>query len=108
TCTEKGVTVYTAAVEFHGKTFTDTKEVADIEQIAHNYKDGKCTVCGAADPDYQKPSKSDEKNTVSKEDNTAKAVQTGDMANPAVWILLLTASVLVFAGAVVFRKKKEN
>ena len=108
TCTEKGVTVYTATVEFHGKTFTDTKEVADIEQIAHNYKDGKCTVCGAADPDYQKPSKSDEKNTVSKEDNTAKAVQTGDMANPAVWILLLTASVLVFAGAVVFRKKKEN
>ena len=82
--------------------------MADIEQIAHNYKDGKCTVCGAADPDYQKPSKSDEKNTVSKEDNTAKAVQTGDMANPAVWILLLTASVLVFAGAVVFRKKKEK
>ena len=105
TCTEKGVTEYTATAEFHGKTFTDTKAVADIDLTAHNYKDGKCTVCGAADPAYQKPAKSD---TVSGKKDTAKAVQTGDMANPAVWILLLTASVLVFAGAVVFRKKKGN
>ncbi|WP_455054803.1 InlB B-repeat-containing protein [Merdimonas faecis] len=105
TCTEKGVTEYTATAEFHGKTFTDTKAVADIDLTAHNYKDGKCTVCGAADPAYQKPAKSD---TVSGKNDTAKAVQTGDMANPAVWILLLTASVLVFAGAVVFRKKKGN
>ena len=105
TCTEKGVTEYTATAEFHGKTFTDTKAVADIDLTAHNYKDGKCTVCGAADPAYQKPVKSD---TVSGKKDTAKAVQTGDMANPAVWILLLTASVLVFAGAVEFRKKKGN
>lgn len=105
TCTEKGVTEYTATAEFHGKTFTDTKAVADIDLTAHNYKDGKCTVCGAADPAYQKPAKSD---TVSGKNDTAKAVQTGDMANPAVWILLLTASVLIFAGTVVFRKKKGN
>ncbi len=105
TCTEKGVTEYTATAEFHGKTFTDTKAVADIDLTAHNYKDGKCTVCGAADPAYQKPAKSD---TVSGKNDTAKAVQTGDMANPAVWILLLTASALVFAGTVVFRKKKGN
>lgn len=105
TCTEKGVTEYTATAEFHGKTFTDTKAVADIDLTAHNYKDGKCTVCGATDPAYQKPAKSD---TVSGKNDTAKAVQTGDMANPAVWILLLTASVLIFTGTVVFRKKKGN
>lgn len=105
TCTEKGVTEYTATAEFHGKIFTDTKAVADIAQTAHNYKDGKCTVCGAADPAYQKSAKSD---TVSGKKDTAKAVQTGDMDNPAVWILLLTASALVFAGTVVFRKKKGN
>ena len=105
TCTEKGVTEYTATAEFHGKTFTDTKAVADIDLTAHNYKDSKCTVCGTADPAYQKPAKSD---TVSGKNDTAKAVQTGDMANPAVWILLLTASALVFAGTVVFRKKKGN
>ncbi|WP_270645024.1 hypothetical protein [Merdimonas faecis] len=97
--------MYTAAAEFNGKTYIDTKEVADINLTAHNYKDGKCTVCGAADPAYQKPAKSD---TVSGKKDTAKAVQTGDMANPAVWILLLTASALVFAGTVVFRKKKGN
>ena len=97
--------MYSATAEFHGKTFTDTKAVADIDLTAHNYKDSKCTVCGAADPAYQKPAKSD---TVSGKNDTAKAVQNGDMANPAVWILLLTASALVFAGTVVFRKNKGN
>ena len=24
-----------------------------VAKLAHNYKDGKCTVCGAADPDYK-------------------------------------------------------
>lgn len=35
TCTEKGVTTYTATVEFNGKTHTDTKDVADISAIGH-------------------------------------------------------------------------
>lgn len=35
TCTEKGVTTYTATVEFNGKTHTDTKDVADIPAIGH-------------------------------------------------------------------------
>ena len=71
--------MYSATAEFHGKTFTDTKAVADIDLTAHNYKDGKCTVCGTADSAYQKSAKSD---TVSGKKDTAKAVQTGDMANP--------------------------
>ena len=117
TCTEKGVTEYTATTEFNGKIFTDTKEVADIEQIAHNYKDGKCTVCGAADPDDQEPVSSGdntvknntaENNTVSKQENSVDAVQTGDMTNPAVWISLLTASVLILIGAVVLHKKTKR
>ena len=56
TCTQKGVTTYTATVEFGGKTYTDTKDVADIALKEHNFKDGVCTVCGAEDPDYVKPS----------------------------------------------------
>lgn len=55
TCTEKGVTTYTATVEFNGVTYSNTKEVTDIPELAHSYKDGKCTVCGAADPDYVAP-----------------------------------------------------
>ncbi|OUN30906.1 LPXTG cell wall anchor domain-containing protein, partial [Massilimicrobiota sp. An80] len=35
TCTEAGVTTYTATVEFNGKTHTDTKDVADIPAIRH-------------------------------------------------------------------------
>lgn len=35
TCTETGVTTYTATVEFNGKTYTDTKDVADIPAIGH-------------------------------------------------------------------------
>ena len=56
TCTLKGVTTYTATVEFGGKTYTDTKDVADIPMVDHHYVDGVCTVCGAEDPDYVKPS----------------------------------------------------
>lgn len=35
TCTEAGVTTYTATVEFNGQTYTDTKDVADIPAIGH-------------------------------------------------------------------------
>ncbi|MBM6809390.1 InlB B-repeat-containing protein, partial [Faecalicoccus pleomorphus] len=37
TCTEAGVTTYTATVEFNGKTYTDTKDVADIPATGHSY-----------------------------------------------------------------------
>ncbi len=35
TCTEAGVTTYTATVEFDGETYTDTKDVADIPAAGH-------------------------------------------------------------------------
>lgn len=41
TCTETGVTTYTATVEFNGQTYTDTKEVADIPATGHRYENGK-------------------------------------------------------------------
>ena len=37
TCTETGVTTYTATVEFNGQTHTDTKDVADIPATNHSY-----------------------------------------------------------------------
>lgn len=52
TCTEAGVTTYTATVEFNGQTYTDTKDVADIPATGHSYENGKCTVCGAIDPNF--------------------------------------------------------
>ena len=53
TCTETGVTTYTATVEFNGQTHTDTKDVADIPATGHSYENGKCTVCGTIDPDFK-------------------------------------------------------
>lgn len=52
TCTETGVTTYTAIVELNGQTYTDTKEVADIPATGHRYENGKCTVCSAVDPAF--------------------------------------------------------
>ena len=53
TCTETGVTTYTAIVEFNGQTYTDTKEAADIPATGHSYENGKCTVCSAVDPAFK-------------------------------------------------------
>ena len=37
TCTEAGVTAYTATVEFGGKTYSDAKDVTDIPATGHKY-----------------------------------------------------------------------
>lgn len=53
TCTETGITTYTAIVELNGQTYTDTKDVADIPATGHSYENGKCTVCSAVDPAFK-------------------------------------------------------
>ncbi len=53
TCTEMGVTAYTATVIFNDQKYTDTKKATDIAMIDHTYEDGKCTDCGAIDPDFK-------------------------------------------------------
>ena len=47
TCTETGVTTYTATVEFGGRTYTDTKDVADIPATGHELTktEGKAATC---------------------------------------------------------------
>lgn len=52
-CTEKGVTEYTATAEFDGITYTDTKDVADIPVTDHHYENGRCSVCGAIDSSFK-------------------------------------------------------
>ena len=49
TCTEAGVTTYTATVEFGGETYTSTKDVADVPATGHEFEGGLCPVCGARD-----------------------------------------------------------
>lgn len=54
TCTEAGVTTYTATVEFGGKTYTDTKDVANIPAAGHKLSKTEaeaptCTEPGSAE-----------------------------------------------------------
>lgn len=107
TCTETGVTTYTAAVEFNGQTYTDTKDVADIPAIGHSYEDGKCTVCGAADPDY-KPTESGNENSDSSEtDNNTQSPQTGDNSNMMLWIAVLLVAGAALTGTVLYSRKRK-
>lgn len=39
----------------HSCTVCDFEETEVIEKLGHNYENGKCTVCGASDPDYTAP-----------------------------------------------------
>ena len=53
-------------------------------------KDGKCTVCGAADPNY-KP-----------------GVKTGDESNTALWIVMMASAALLAAAVVVLPRRKRT
>lgn len=53
TCTEDGVTEYTATVEHDGTTYTATKNVADIPATGHDWgEDGHCMICDAVKPGF--------------------------------------------------------
>ena len=53
TCTENGVTEYTATVEHDGTTYTATKNVADIPATGHDWgEDGHCTICDTIKPGF--------------------------------------------------------
>lgn len=81
TCTEKGHTG-TVSCTVCNEVLDEGKE---IEALGHTYKDGKCTVCNAEDPNYV-------------------STKTGDtnMIIPTVGTLLLSGAILVLL------KKKEE
>ena len=86
TCTEDGYTgdvVCKACGEI-------VKKGEVIKATGHQYKDGKCTVCGAADPNY-KP-----------------AVKTGDESNTALWVLVMASAAMLAAAVVVLPRKKHS
>ena len=118
TCTAEGYT--------GDKVCRDCGEVLEkgesIPMLAHSYKDGTCTVCGAVDPNYKPtdpsdptdpteptdPTGSDEQNgDVDKDDDNP---QTGDDGNLILWLALLLASGTAVAAPAVYgrRKKREQ
>ena len=106
TCTENGVTTYTATVEFNGETYTAKKDVADIPAIGHSYEDGKCTVCGAADPNY-KPTESDNGNSDSSATGETTSPETGDNSNVMLWIAVMLAAGTALTGTVLYSRKRK-
>lgn len=80
TCTEAGVRLYTATVEFNGKEYTAVSREA-ISALGHDYVDGACTRCGAADPAHE------------------GAAGSGGSSIPATGDVLLPAAGVVLAGS---------
>ena len=100
TCTEKGVTVYTAKVTFEGKDYTAALELTDIPAAGHHYENGVCTVCGEKDPDYVEPTEPTKPAT-----DPDGPDQTGDTTPAALLMSLLLISAACLT-AVIAKSRK--
>lgn len=85
------------------------------EKLAHHYVNGKCTVCGAADPEYKGPGETsagaDKNVSTGNSGNMEKASspRTGDEAPIVLWIGMLAAACVAVGGSLAYRKKcKKN
>ncbi len=124
TCTDKGVTTYTATVEFGDKTYTATKDVADIPATGHHFENGVCTVCGEKDPNYvpptdkpepsdkpevtDKPQVTDQPQTTDKPQATQQPTvpPTGDTAQLGLVFSALALSAAGLGAVVTVRKRR--
>ncbi len=82
----------------------DGTAVLKIAKLAHAYVDGKCTVCGTADPNYKPESKPE---TKPEDKPTTDIPQTGDNINMTLWIVLLLASMGGVVGTTVYARKRR-
>ena len=86
TCTQDGLETRTCSA-------CGEVETRVIPAAGHDYKDGKCTVCGAADPGYQP---------------TQPGVKTGDESNTTMWIIVLVCAAALAVVLVIVSRKKRN
>lgn len=112
TCTAEGYTgdkICTICKEVIGKGTVTKKK-------AHTYKEGKCTVCGTADPNYKSSdSKKQSATTVTgssvdsnKTNNSnTNSPQTGDNTQIVLWVVLMAGAIFVIAGSLIVYKKKQ-
>ena len=114
TCESTGVRTYTAKVTFDGKDYTDTKTEV-IPALGHDYKDGKCSRCGAEEPttpvEPGKPGDSGKPTTPEKpaEPSQPTTPATGDSSNmTALWVVLAVAGLGIIALVVLLVTKRKN
>lgn len=85
-----------------------------IKKLEHQYVNGKCTVCGAADPEYKKPgvteaSTDKSANATNEESKESVSVpRTGDEAPVALWVGILAAACVLVVGVCIYRKKNRH
>ena len=110
TCTEAGSKAYYTcscgmffADEGCTSTIVDLHSWKTIPMLEHDFADGKCTVCGAADPDYESAQPSQPTNPGG---SKTESPQTGD-SSLALWIAVLFVSGGVMA-LTVKRKKRAG
>ena len=80
TCTQKGVTTYTASVTFQNAPYTDTKAVEDIPALGHKYENCVCIRSGEKDPDATEPTKPTEP---SEPTNPSESTEPSETTKPA-------------------------
>ena len=112
TCTEDGNTEYWTCGTC-GKIFGDAAgktEITLAETVIpvtnHNYKDGKCTVCGDTDPNYQEPTRptkdepATESNAENTKDSTATKSSTPQTSDALFGYAIFFAALIVLASVV--------
>lgn len=87
--------------------------ISVISKKAHDYKDGKCTVCGAEDPDYEPTSgePSSEKPTSEKPsagESGAGSGSSSDGCGSSVYGGAMALGTLAAAAIVMIKRKKED
>ena len=91
----------------------DTTVVANFE--AHDYVNGKCSICGYDDPNYV-PTKDDDKNNDNVSSDTSEitqnnknnySVNTSDQNNFIYYILGLIVSIIGLGSLVIYKKRKS-
>ena len=105
TCESTGVRTYTAKVTFDGKDYTDTKTEV-IPALGHDYKDGKCSRCGAEEPTTPvEPGKPQQPEKPTTPDTPA----TGDSSNmTALWVVLAVAGLGIIVLVVLLVTKRKS
>ena len=89
TCTQDGLETRTCSA-------CGEVETRVIPAAGHDYKDGKCTVCGETDPNY-KP-----------DQPTQPGVKTGDDSNTTMWVIVLICAAALAVVLVVLSRKRRN
>ena len=88
-----------------------TKAIADlngwitIPASGHDFEDGKCVICGAADPDYEPAEPSE---STGSGGNVSEGPQTGDSNSLVLWAAVLFVSGGVLVALAVKRKRQKE